>query len=1090
MMRTLFSVLFLVCGMDLCAQDGDMLLHTLREELNREYGQLRRQPVKPYFMSLRVDDFHRVSLQSNMGVTVAEDIQEGRTLTPQIRVGNPRLDNFKLITQGAANQQGRDIAPWALPMSDNDVDGIRAGIWSEVRRRYDFAVNVYRETQAKVSTNVADEDTAACFSMAPAEQYYEQPLSSEQKKIDMESWRARLNKVSDVMAACPELQGGTALLNFDVTRQYIVNTEGTCVVQNRISARVMLTAQGMAPDGMVLPVSYDYYATSLDKLPDTDVMIAKAKELVQRVKALMKAPVANPYTGPAILSGAASGVFFHEIFGHRLEAHRLKSGGETFRNMVGKNVLPSDFSVYCDPTLTDYQGKELNGHYLYDSEGVRSRRVDNIKNGILNEFLLSRVPMDGFPQSNGHGRASDGHDAVSRQSSLIVETSAPQTEETLRNMLREEAKKQGKEYGYYFLTVTGGYTTTGQGNTMNSFNVSPVEVFRVYVDGRSDELVRGVDLIGTPLSMFSHISAAGNEPTLFTGSCGAESGWVPVACVSPQIFVTQIETQRRKKAQQTPQILSAPQSDNSKPNTESIKEAMMKEVNRAADNLNIRGAMQPLLVSSIANTSRTARIVGELGGISVNYLSPWTMTIGSEVTVGDVKQSSKVETNRYFSQVACVGKEVDANSVGRAVWNTADNSYKDALNVYAQKQNYLSQHPLPLEYANTNDLILPSASSVKESIESDIQDIDMKQLNDLVKELSSVFKKYPRLYDTSVSFDVAQMNTMRVTNTGLEVNTSQQVLTITVEATTQSDDGTPWNDKMVLSYQLPVFLKEKNSLAERINKFADNLMALRDAPALDEEYNGPVMFEEMASVYSLSDPVVAAIRTSHTVQPADDDFGKKIGQSIIDKRISVVNYSDRREYNGVPLMGAYSVDADGIVPEKELLVVENGVLRAQLNNMRPSPFTKNSTGSYRFTINPSVPTPEISFGSLHIKAANTTADEKMEKLLLKNAKKAGLKFAYIVSLPEGCSLLRIYRVDTKTGQRTLMRSDNNVESRQTQLKELVAVSSEEKVINMVNNTQCSIIAPRAFIIAESKIPRPVLRAATMPAVSYPLMDNE
>ena len=1050
MIRTLLSFLFAISCLDVCAQDSDVLLQTLKAELNREYQQLRQQPVKPYFMSLRVNDFRRVNIQSNMGVTVTEDTQEGRTLTPQIRVGNPRLDNFKLTTQGAANSQGRDVAPWVLPMNDSDVDGLRAGIWSEVRRRYDFAVNVYRETQAKVSTNVADEDTAACFSKAPVEQYYEQPLTAEQKKIDLDAWRTRLNKISAVMAACPELQGGTASLNFDVTRQYIVNTEGTCVVENRVAARVMLTAQGMAPDGMVLPVSFDYYATSLDRLPDTDVMMAKAQELVQRVTALMKAPVANPYTGPAILSGPASGVFFHEIFGHRLEAHRLKSGGETFRNMVGKNVLPADFSVFCDPSLAEYQGKQLNGHYHFDSEGVRSRRVDNIKNGVLNEFLLSRVPMDGFPQSNGHGRASDGHDAVSRQSNLIVETSAPQTEETLRKMLRAEAKKQGKEYGYYFLTVTGGFTTTGQGNTMNSFNVSPVEVYRVYVDGRPDELVRGVDLIGTPLSMFSHIAAAGNEPTLFTGSCGAESGWVPVACVSPQIYVTQIETQRRKKAQQTPQLLPAPQTDNSQPNSDQLKEAMRKEVKRAADELNIRG------------------------------------TIGSEVTVGDIKQSSKVETDRYFSQVAFVGKEGNANAVRRAVWNTTDNSYKDALNIYAQKQNYLSQHPLPLEYANTNDLILPSASAAQGNGNADFQDIDMKQLGSLVVELSSVFKNYPHLYDTSVSFDVAQMNTLRITNTGLEVNDSQQVLTMTVDATTQNEDGTPWNDKMVLSYPLPDFLKNKGSLVDRINTFASNLMALRDAPVLDEEYNGPVMFEEMASVYSLSDPVIAAVYASHSLQPADDDFGKKIGQDIIDKRISVVNYSDRKDYNGTPLMGAYSVDADGIVPEKELLLVENGVLRAQLNNLRPTPFTKNSTGSYRFTINSSVPTPEISIGSLHIKAANATADEKMEKTLLKSAKKAGLKNAYVVSLPEGCSLLRLYRIDTKTGQRTLLRTDNMVQSKQSQLKDLVAVSAAEKVINSANGTQNSIIAPRAFIVAESKIARPVLRAATMPAVSYPL----
>jgi len=88
---------------------------------------------------------------------------------------------------------------------------------------------------------------------------------------------------------------------------------------------------------------------------------------------------------------------------------------------------------------------------------------------------------------------------------LVVETTAPHSEAELRSMLIEEAKKQGKEYGYYFKEVTSGFTLTGEGGSLNSFNVTPLEVYRIYVDGRPDELVRGVDLIGTPLSMFSNI---------------------------------------------------------------------------------------------------------------------------------------------------------------------------------------------------------------------------------------------------------------------------------------------------------------------------------------------------------------------------------------------------------------------------------------------------------------------------------------------------------------------------------------------------------------------------------------------------------
>lgn len=148
-------------------------------------------------------------------------------------------------------------------------------------------------------------------------------------------------------------------------------------------------------------------------------------------------------------------------------------------------------------------------------------------NGVLKEFLMSRVPLDGFPNSNGHGRTSGGGDPVSRQSNLVIETDQPYSETELREMLIEEAKKQGKEYGYYFRTVTSGFTFTGEGGSLNSFNVTPLEVYRVYADGRPDQLVRGVDMIGTPLSMFSNIVAAGNQPAVFTGVCGAESVGYP-----------------------------------------------------------------------------------------------------------------------------------------------------------------------------------------------------------------------------------------------------------------------------------------------------------------------------------------------------------------------------------------------------------------------------------------------------------------------------------------------------------------------------------------------------------------------------------
>ncbi len=451
----------------------------------------------------------------------------------------------------------------------------------------------------------------------------------------------------------PDLTQGTARMSFGVERVYVVNTDGTEVAQNRVYARILLEAQLKAADGMDLPLTKSYFAYDLSQLPSAETMKADAADIIVRLKALRNAPVANPYAGPAILSGEASGVFFHEIFGHRLEGHRLKQGGETFKNMVGKEVLPKEFQVYCDPTLKHYGDTDLNGYYLYDSEGVKARRVDNVRNGVLQEFLMSRVPLDGFPQSNGHGRATSPNDAVSRQSNLIIETTKAYTDAQLRAMLVAEAKKQGKPYGYYFKTVTSGFTYTGEGGSLNSFNVTPLEVLRVYVDGRPDELVRGVDLIGTPLSMFSHIKAGGNRAEVFTGSCGAESGWVPVTCASPAIFVGQIETQRRHQNKDLPPVLSAPAFDGAQTGDvapadnafgETLLKAMTDEMNRTKDSLRIANSPAPFWVGYTAAHYSQFNVTAEAGAVTSSTFTPWRLRGNVRLLVGDNKRTNEPQT--------------------------------------------------------------------------------------------------------------------------------------------------------------------------------------------------------------------------------------------------------------------------------------------------------------------------------------------------------------------------------------------------------------------------------------------------------------
>ena len=338
-----------------------------------------------------------------------------------------------------------------------------------------------------------------------------------------------------------------------------MSTEGSSIAENRVYAWLHISGNIQADDGMDLPLYETYFANKPSDLPNDEMILKDIKEMVEKLGKLKVAPVVDAFTGPALLSSKSAGVFFHEIFGHRVEGHRMKkeSDAQTFKKKIGENVLPADFTVFFDPSIKQYKGFDLYGSYTFDDEGIKGKKVSIVNKGVLNGFLMSRCPIEKFSNSNGHGRAAHGKQPVTRQSNLIIETSQPNKMEDLKKMLREEAKKQGKEYGYLFANVTGGFTMTGR-FIPNAFNVMPTEVYRIYVDGRPDELVRGVDLVGTPLAMFSQIAAAGDSYNVFTGTCGAESGGIPTTCVSPSVFVKQIETQRKNKKQDRPAILKRP----------------------------------------------------------------------------------------------------------------------------------------------------------------------------------------------------------------------------------------------------------------------------------------------------------------------------------------------------------------------------------------------------------------------------------------------------------------------------------------------------------------------------------------------------
>ncbi len=561
---TLILVLFIVSQAVGLSQDK--LIELLNSELKRETSGLQKQEVPPYYISYRISDIKSLGAEASFGNLTDVTDARHRYLTVNVRVGSYDMDNTREIRGDQFDFLSG--MPSAIPLSlDDNPDAIRQTLWNATNKEYLQASDKFAKVKANVAVKVTSEDTSADFSKNPKfVEYFENPVNPADYKFDVNLWKEKVKKYSEVFLKDKNIYQGSASVRFYIHRKYFVSTEGAKIAENYVGARLFINAVIKSDDGMELPLYKSYFAYKPENLPGDVQILADAEEMVKKLTKLRTAPVVDPYQGPAILSGRSSSVFFHEIFGHRVEGHRQKSEneGQTFKKKIGEYILPEAISVYCDPSVKNLGGFDLNGYYKYDDEGVEGGKVTIVDKGKMKDFLMSRSPISNFYPSNGHGRAQEGYQPVSRQSNLIISTTNPLTKEQLRKKLIDECKKQNKEYGYYFEDITGGFTMTGR-TIPNAFNVMPTEVYRVFVDGRPDELVRGVDLVGTPLAMFSNISDAGDEYGVFNGTCGAESGGVPVSGVSPALFVKQVEVQKKSKSQEKPPLLSRPDAEKGTP---------------------------------------------------------------------------------------------------------------------------------------------------------------------------------------------------------------------------------------------------------------------------------------------------------------------------------------------------------------------------------------------------------------------------------------------------------------------------------------------------------------------------------------------
>ena len=422
-------------------QGTPVLLDAMTTELHRAFTSLGKaaaaadgKQLPPYFLSYAVSDASVVTIRAQYGAGGDSSANRERVADVQVRLGDPKLDNTHGTHRASA------VNSMEMPLTDDRV-ALERTLWMATNTGYGNAIDSYLRVKTEAEVRAKEEDSSPDFSQETPQTYIGKPAPP--VVVDRAAWERRVTELSKIFREYPDVYQNAVMLSVENETDYFASSEGSKVVTPHMAARLVVFAVTRADDGMDLFRAQTFEAETAEGLPTQAVMEAGIRELGKSLEALRKAPVTEPFDGPAILSGRAAAVFFHEVLGHRLEGQRQRGDeeGQTFTKDIGKEVLPTFLSVADDPTRTKFGDTWLSGSYLYDDEGEKARKVDLIDDGVLKTFLMSRLPIASFADSNGHGRAQTGRMPTGRQGNLIVTSTKMEPESELRKQLIDEAKK-------------------------------------------------------------------------------------------------------------------------------------------------------------------------------------------------------------------------------------------------------------------------------------------------------------------------------------------------------------------------------------------------------------------------------------------------------------------------------------------------------------------------------------------------------------------------------------------------------------------------------------------------------------------------
>ena len=485
-----------------------------------------------------------------------------------------------------------------------------------------------------------------------------------------------------------------------------------------------------------------------------------------------------------------------------------------------------------------------------------------------------------------------------------------------------------------------------------------------------------------------------------------------------------------------------------------LLEALLTELDRSKAQLKMEQVQAPYYVEYRVNEVEDFAAEAAFGALRENQ-HVHVRVLRVVVRIGDYKQDSYFTRGQGESNILPL--DDDPIALRHQLWLATDDAYKNAGQALAEKQAAMKQFsvdPNPVDdFAKA-----PPVIAVEPPVSLKFDEAGWKKT---LEDVTGLYKQYPDVQSVTASARFSAINEYLVNSEGTVTRNGKVTYNVQLSSAAQAADGMRLGRSPGFMVARPEELPTHDALMGEAKKMLETVVALRQAPIVEEEYRGPVLFAADAA-----DDIVASLIGQNVLgqkpqlgkpNRTTGAFATSYKTRVLPNFLSVVDDPTMKDFQGKSLVGNYAVDSEG-VKAQAVNAVEGGMLTNYLVGRQPIRDFPASNGHGRAAPG-GLPGPSL--GVLLVKSSEAQSAEELKKKVVQMVTDQGKPYGYRVeTLGPGNSPRLLYRVYAKDGHEELVRgavfSELDV---RTLRSDLIAVGNDPLVSNRAGGAPTTIISP-------------------------------